>query len=64
MIAILKIYTAFGFGLAAVSIVFVYLVAWEIVAELFSSAGRKLPGPFRVMLQIVEEIIEIIAPGP
>ena len=64
VVAVLEIYAKYGFGIAALLIVFAYLVGWEIVAEIFSNVERKIPGPLRILWRILENIIEIVTPGP
>jgi len=59
LIAVLGLYQTYGFGLVGSIAVFGYLVGWEIVGAFFSMAEKTMPSPLRILLRILEKILEI-----
>src|SRR2546425_1430307 len=60
LVGILVILGTYGFNLVGISFVFVYLLFWEFVGEIFSAAEHQIPRPLRILWRILEKIIEIV----
>jgi hypothetical protein len=59
IIAVLGLYQTYGFGLVGSMAVFGYLIGWEIVGVFFSLAEKRISSPLRILLRILEKILEI-----
>lgn len=59
LLAVLTLYSTYGFGLTGSIAVFGYLIFWEIVGAIFSTAERRIPSPLRILWRILREIVGI-----
>ena len=61
VVAILSLYKAYGFGLVGLIAVGAYLLFWEFVGAIFASVRKEVPTPLRVIIDIIEYLVEIIS---
>jgi len=59
LLAVLSIYSTYGFGFGGTFVVLLYLIGWEIVGRIFGQVRRKTPTPLRFLITIIEEIFDI-----
>jgi len=59
LVAVLGLYQTYGFGLVGSIAVFGYLIGWEIVGAFFSLVEENIPSPLRILLRMLEKILEI-----
>jgi hypothetical protein len=55
----LELYATYGFGIEGTTVVFAYLLFWEIVGRMFDEARKKTPTPLRFLVTIIEDLFGI-----
>ena len=63
-LTVLVLFSTYGFGAVGLIVVAGYLLLWEVVGAVFSSAEKGIPRPLRILWRILQEIVEIITPSP
>ena len=61
IVGILGILATYGPTFTGVVVIFFYVVGWKVVGAVFDQIGYRIPRPLKILWEIFEDIIGILA---